>query len=249
MSKIVSGLVVVAMVLLSCGVFVPLIGRHRALADRAKCQENLRRVAAGLMVLDAQAFPAATVVVSGIPVERRLSWYALLLSPLNRKPVADQIDWKTPWDEVPNAAIARTTIPLFMCPTARLTRDSSAAVTDYVAGGGIGLDAPNLPADNSRAGAMRYDAPTPLTAFKDGMSNTLLLLETTDRTGPWMAGGPGTLRPLDRSQTPYIGLDRPFGGLHNGGCNVAFADGSWRFLADSIGPGVLELLMAIADEP
>ena len=66
----------------------------------------------------------------------------------------------------------------------------------------------------------RYDEPTILTDVKDGLSNTLMLLETADQPGPWIAGGPPTVRPLDPANRPYLGIGRPFGGCHLGGANA-----------------------------
>jgi prepilin-type processing-associated H-X9-DG protein len=79
------------------------------------------------------------------------------------------------------------------------------------------------------------------------LSNVLLALETADRVGPWIAGGLASVRAIDPATRPYVGSGRPFGGAHLGGANAAFADGSCRFLAGAIAPGVLEMLAAMAD--
>jgi prepilin-type processing-associated H-X9-DG protein len=45
----------------------------------------------------------------------------------------------------------------------------------------------------------------------------------------------------------YIGPGRPFGGLHHGsGANVAFADGSVRFISQTIDPRVFEAVSTIS---
>ena len=78
------------------------------------------------------------------------------------------------------------------------------------------------------------------------LSNTLLLAETGLANGPWTAGGPATVRGLDQGRQPYIGRGRQFGGLHRGGVMVAMADGSVRFLSESIDPKVFEALSTVA---
>jgi prepilin-type processing-associated H-X9-DG protein len=82
--------------------------------------------------------------------------------------------------------------------------------------------------------------------IKDGASVTMLLAETGLANGPWTAGGPSTVRGLDPARQPYIGEQRQFGGVHRGGAMVAFADGSVRFIRDSIRPQVFEALSTIA---
>ncbi len=48
-------------------------------------------------------------------------------------------------------------------------------------------------------------------------------------------------------ELPYIGMGRPFGGLDSPlGADVVFADGSDRFLLETIHPRVFEVLSTIA---
>ena len=55
-----------------------------------------------------------------------------------------------------------------------------------------------------------------------------------------------TVRGLDPAKQPYIGPGRQFGGLHEGVAVVAMADGSVRFVAESIDPKVFEAISTIA---
>ena len=47
---------------------------------------------------------------------------------------------------------------------------------------------------------------------------------------------------MDPAQAPYIGRGRPFDGNHPGGVNVLYADGSVRFIKESIDPKIFEAL-------
>ena len=80
----------------------------------------------------------------------------------------------------------------------------------------------------------------------DDCSTTLMAIETTVENGPWMAGGPPTVRGLNQAEQPYLGKGRQFGGSHRGGCMAVFADGSVRLIKDSIKPSTFEALVTIA---
>ncbi len=79
----------------------------------------------------------------------------------------------------------------------------------------------------------------------------MVLAESGRVRDSWLAGGPATVRGLDRTEQPYIGPGRQFGGLHvatsgSQGVNVAFADGSVRFLPATIDPRIFEAISTIA---
>jgi prepilin-type processing-associated H-X9-DG protein len=158
------------------------------------------------------------------------------------------VKMKEAWDVPPNRSAGQTFLPLLVCPAVEMTRpiDGSAPLF-YPGMAGVGPDAARQPTSAPGAGIFRYDSPTLIVDVKDGLANTLLLVETADRPGPWIAGGPSSVRPLDPAKQPYFGPGRPFGGCHFGGANIAFADGSGRFLTDNISPSILERLATIAD--
>ena len=105
---------------------------------------------------------------------------------------------------------------------------------------------PNAPA---RAGAFRYDAATPFDRIGDGLSQTLLVGETANDLGPWLRGGPSTVRGVDdaKDAKPFIGTGGQFGGYFPNGANFAMCDGSVRILTPRISPDVL-LRLATIDE-
>ena len=130
-------------------------------------------------------------------------------------------------------------------------------LTAYVGVAGVGADAADLPPDDRRAGAFGHDRRTALADFRDGTSNTLLVLESARDNGPWARGGPATLRGLSPAERPYLGAGRPFGGTHFAentlfrrggpvGCHAALADGSVRFLRAAVSAETLEALATVA---
>src|SRR5207248_11090819 len=91
----------------------------------------------------------------------------------------------------------------------------------------------------------------------DGTSQTILLIETADRNGPWAAGDVPTLRHIDPDVHPQIGRDAPFGlspvpgwywrkSSYPVGAHVALGDGSVRSVSPSIDPRTLAAAATIA---
>jgi hypothetical protein len=201
--------------------------------------------------------------------DERMSWFAYLLNALNEGPPEPELKKKhrTPagladlvrgfdpmsaWDSPPNGALASYRLSTAICPAQ--VKEYAAGVpvhTNYIANGGLGVDTPALSREQagSRAGAYWYDGPTPLTDFLDGQRQTAQFIETAFETGPWLRGGPSTLRGLDPANEPYIGPGRPFGGCHPGGCYASMADGSVRFIKDSIEPALFRALLTRAGGP
>jgi prepilin-type processing-associated H-X9-DG protein len=252
MRQAVAVVIVAVAAVAAVGVFVTMVGRWRATAERVRCQDNLRQISNLYLLAEAKAvnaFPAGTVVVDPkLPPERRLSWVVPGLARLGHGELAAAIDLTAAWDADRNRSAGETFLAQLVCPAAVANKAARDAATLYYPGiAGIGPDAAIKAVDDPGAGMFRYDAPTRVADVKDGLSNTLMLIETADRPGPWIAGGPTSGRPLDPAPEPYIGPGRPFGGTHVGGANTAFADGSGRFFRDTGSPDVLERLAGIAD--
>ena len=191
----------------------------------------------------AAAVPAGTVVRPELPPERRLSWVAPLLPTFNPKrqdtlAVYGQLDLTKAWDAGPNRAAAETPLRLLVSYAAPPPATPGApAVTQFVGVGGLGADAPTLPLGpdsvaDPRAGCFRYGGPTPFAAVADGLSNTVLIGEVSTDLGPWLQGGPATVRTFDPSAgAPVpVGVGGQFGGNHLAGGIFGMADHGVRVL-------------------
>ena len=190
--------------------------------------------------------------------ERRLSWTVEVLPFIDQDPLSRRVDRRAAWDAGPNAPAVQTRLKMFHCPDwGREAAPEPAWLTAYVGVAGRGAGAAALPARHRDAGAFGYDRRTALADITDGTSFTLLVLESARDNGPWARGGPATVRGLDPEDRPYLGTGRPFGGTHfaentvfgrgkSVGCNAAMADGSARFLSESVAPHVLEALTTVA---
>ena len=210
--------------------------------------------------------PPGTFRNPTLPPDQRMSWYAYTLNVLDvgppnpdpqakhRRPagLADLLASFDPaggWNAPQNQPLANYRLAAAICPAqVREYPAGSPVPTNYIAVGGIGLDTPakSLADAGSSAGAYRYDGATPDSAFKDGRQQTAQIVETNTDVGPWLRGGPSTLRGLDPARTPYLGPGRPFGGCHPGGAYIAMADGSVLFRKDTIDPAIFRAMFTLA---
>jgi prepilin-type processing-associated H-X9-DG protein len=233
------------------------VQRSSEAAQRKTCEGNLKQIALGLINYSGsyESFPAGTIANDRLPPERRLSWLAAVYGYIEQW--GWLLDLSEPWDSSTNCptrgrgvegepqVVGR--LPLLTCPAAAgAADDHMPGWTWYVGVAGVGRDAPELPDRHPRAGVFGYNRRTTRADISDGLSTTMMLAETASANGPWTAGGPATVRGLNSSQQPYVGRGRQFGGTHGSGANVAFADGSVRFLSESIDPKVFEGLATIA---
>jgi prepilin-type processing-associated H-X9-DG protein len=242
------------------------IAKTQESGRRSLCQSNLIHLGLALNQYAAAngVYPYAALPNAALPPEKRLSFYFSIRDYLDM----DQgrmihFDMNGSWDCKDNLSprtvyggrggeplTERREPPYLLfnrCPEIpyRESPDAPCPI-NYVGVAGFGRDAVTLPSGHPRAGIFGYDRQTHVEDLKDGAACTLTLIETAMANGPWSAGGPSTVRGLDPDRQPYIGRAHQFGGLHRGGVNVAFADGSVRFLKETIDPKVFKALSTIA---
>jgi prepilin-type processing-associated H-X9-DG protein len=206
------------------------------------------------------AFPRGTVDHPSLAPEKRLSWFVSLLPLLEPEPdrsdapqrrrspsfrLYQQMDLKMGWEEEPNHAVGQSRVRYFLCPS-HPNGPHSDGLTDYVGVAGVGLGAPLLPAHHPDAGVFGYDRSTTYEDVKNGISKTMMAVETTLDNGPWAAGGPATVRGLDPQMPQLVGLGRPLGGMHPGGLNVLFADSAVHFVDSNVEPTVWQAAARIS---
>ena len=236
-----SGLVLAAAALAA---LVSAVSTVRGKGQQTECQSRLRMLGLGLVqhATSRGYYPAAVVPNDQLPLDRRLSWFFKTMQYIQSMP-----EWAVetePWDSPGNRKWSTRDIWLFHCPS--VSGDHPGGLTQFVGITGVGRDSPRLPREHPRAGVFGFDRSARFDELKDVASTTLLIVETAERNGRWLSGGDPTVRPIDPARRPHVGRGRPFGGLHRGGANAVFADGSVRFIPDSVDPKVLEALGTVA---
>jgi hypothetical protein len=204
------------------------------------------------------ALPAGTIPNAVLVPEQRLSWFVAILPYLEEEGLYRQFDFGAGWDAPANQHLSQRQLRILDCPDWRREASSAQAwETPYVGVAGLGPDVATGPIGGPKIGAFGYDRRVAFKHVKDGISNTLMVLESARETASWAKGGFTTVRGLDPEDKPYLGTGRPFGGTHfsenslfKGGhsisCNAVMMDGSVRFLNNSISPKVLEALATIS---
>jgi hypothetical protein len=227
-------LIVIAQTLV--GLLLPAVQVARESSRRAACANNLKQIALALLGYHDTygRFPPAYVAdANGKPMH---SWRVLILPYLERTPLYDAYDFDEPWDGPNNSKLA-TSIPReYQCPSA----DRNGPTTNYVAVIGPGTAWPG-------------DKTTAIDEFRDGTSNTILIVETPRSDIHWME--PRDLSLDDalstdpqswQKSTRHGGTSGYFVVRQWSGRYVAMADGAVVYLNDPL-PANLQDLFTIAD--
>ena len=215
--------------LLVCGgilvaLLLPAVQAAREAARRAQCSNNLRQIGLAFHGYhDAYGtFPPAYLTdEDGNPTH---SWRVLLLPFLEHASLHQAYNFDQPWDSPANRAVVDRMIPVYACPSDPGAFESF--TTNYMV-----ITGPGTVFEGSEATAIRE--------IRDGLSNTLLVVEVRDTGVHWAA--PVDLD-ADNLVLPFQGGPRSPGSWHPGGVNVVMCDGSVRFLSETTAPEVFRSL-------
>ncbi len=222
--------------------------RAWARGREVQCEQHLHEVGFGLLgyLNSHSAFPPGTWPNPDLAPEDRIS----LWGPVS--PYLDQQLWfdvaqSEAWNHAGiNDEVSRHCVYASACSEATRPVTGKLQPMSYIAIAGVGADAPLVLKSDPCAGVFGYNRQTTLADIKDGAATTMMIAETAQVSGSWFQGGPATVRGLDQAQQPYIGPARQFGGLHSGGAYIVMADGSVRWISDSITRKAFESLSTIA---
>ena len=208
---------VVAVVAVGVGLLLPAVQKVRAAANRSTSSNNLKQ-----MALAMHNFNDAMVQVPNNLTDKKsgkplLSWRVAILPYLEQGDLYNQFKLDEPWDSEHNLKLAKIAVKTYSQPGVEPTRDSQGnGLTPYQ-----GLAGPSTLFEPGKK--IRFNEIT------DGMSNTILFVEAKNQV-IWTKPEDVPFDPK-RDLPPTVTL---FGGLTPGGFNAAFADGSVRFIADTV---------------
>ncbi len=211
-----------------------------------QCITNLKQIGLAIhnYAVANEELPTGTAASTRVVPEKRLGWLYLIQGFLEVTNFLPRFQPDEPYDSSTNIHSAMNPMT-YHCPSHdREPRTGVATRSQYVGITGLGPDSASLPTSHPRAGVFGTDRRVRFADVKDGMSNTMMVAETAVTTGPWTSGA-ATLRAVDPARRPYLGPGRDFGGNHPGGGNVLMADGSVKFVRNSVDPAVFEGLSTI----
>ena len=236
-------LVVIAVIGILIALLLPAVQSARAAARRMSCNNNLRQMGIGLHNYHsaARCFPPGGIEPRTFlqPAGRQLAWSVFLLPYTEQQPLYGKIDTGKAFDAPENAEAAGTLLPMYVCPS---VPDGDRLVDQrgpchYGGIYGERITSPN----NPPKGTMLYDQAISIRDIHDGTSNTLAISEDSGfRDGQWINARNVFDQAFPINKAPSFEND--IRSEHAGGANGLFADGSARFLQETM---ALEILAAI----
>jgi prepilin-type processing-associated H-X9-DG protein len=207
----------------SAGVMValllPAVQAAREAARRAQCTNNLKQILLAFhnYVSANNALPKDYTDKDGKPL---LSWRVAILPYLEQGDLYNKFKLDEPWDSPNNKPLLKEMPKAFHCPD---RTKAEPFTTTY-----RGFSGPFALFDDNKS--------VTLADVTDGTSNTIAVAEAKDAV-PWTK--PDDL-PFDPQAAPSLfGAGSP----HPGGFNCGFADGSVRFIKNSINTRVFQALI------
>jgi prepilin-type processing-associated H-X9-DG protein len=215
----------VAVIGILIALLLPAVQAAREAARRTQCANNLHQISIALMSYEAAygCFPPAYIAdESGKPMH---SWRVLILPFMEQEFLYEQYDFDQPWDSPNNCMVTDTMLPIYQC--------ASAAPNDPWETNYVMIVGPETIASENSAVKMA-DVP-------DGLSNTIMLIETADSGIQWAE--PRDLNFDELNLQINDGSGEGIRSHHPGGVNAAFCDGSVHFLQEGVDAETLRRLI------
>jgi len=261
-------LVVIAIIGVLVALLLPAVQAAREAARRMQCSNNLKQLGLACLTYESRAghFPPGHSDISiGSYIGDDYSWMLLILPEVELQTLYDQYDFLVPWNHVNNQLVKEIDLDVQICPSSGPREESG--VGDY--SGIVGTRArPGFPLGrrmNQSSGAgmlimvggppgnsVNDNSPITSRQVTDGLSQTLIIGETTLRVAPatsrfWLAGAQ-TISQNFPIHTPSGGDVDELKSDHPSGVQVVFTDGHVQFIAESVDLTVIDFLSTRAGE-
>jgi prepilin-type N-terminal cleavage/methylation domain-containing protein len=238
-------LVVIAIIAILLALLLPAVQHAREAARRTQCRNNLKQIGLALQNYHAtlRCFPPGGLDwrppwPPGYQ-QRNIAWSALVLPWLDQQTVYWALDLHAAYDADVNAPAAATRLPVYLCPSTP-NGDRQFRGRGPIAYGGIygeRLMSPN----NPPKGLMVYDEVFRFRDITDGASNTLIVGEDSQRIHvEWISAYNVFDQAWPVNQAPAFEND--LRSQHPGGAFATLADGSVRFVSESLDRTILAAL-------
>lgn len=253
-------LVVIAIIGILVGLLLPAVQAAREAARRVSCMNNQTQL--GLAVhhheFSTEFLPSGVINPDG-PIRneeigQHVSWIVQILPFIEQQSVYNHFDLEAGAYAPANIDARGSQIPTLLCPSfpgPSITNDSGKRVGMTTYAGCHNDD--EAPIDDDNNGLLFLNSKIRYSEILDGSSQTILIGEiiASDKDLGWASGTRATLRNTsgfsDRAKWPgNLSPERgsldvgKFGSFHPGGALFTFADGSTRFLSNTINPELLK---------
>jgi len=222
---------------------MPALSSARESARRSLCLSNLRQIGIAMHAYHDQwhFFPPGCVEfrLKAKPQNRQLAWSVFILPHLEQQNLYQSLNLFAEFDSPRNTSAASTVLTTYVCPTAiRPTpRSDGRGRSDYGGMNGERITSPN----NPPKGIMLTDKCVSIAMVPDGTSRTIMIAEDSiNPDGQWING----LNVFDQAFPINKGpkIENDMRSAHKGGAQCAMADGSARFVKETVDVRILAAL-------
>lgn len=203
-------LVVIAIIAILVGLLLPAVQKVRDAAARIQCSNNLKQVSLAVFNYESSyhTLPTSTRPPGYTPLPR-VSWTIAVLPFIEQDNLSKNYDFTSNWDSPHNLPITSQPIKIFQCPgTPNPTRRDGdpqtnvwniVAVTDYAASTAVSPLAVNINfTGKPDKGMLPKNETATLANVSDGLSNTLMLIESAGRPQIYRLGRPFGTVPAEK---------------------------------------------------
>jgi prepilin-type processing-associated H-X9-DG protein len=248
--------VVIAIIGILVSLLLPAVQAAREAARRVSCLNNLTQLGLGMhhYEFSMEHLPAGVVNPDG-PIReeaigQHVSWVVQLLPYIEQQAAFKHFDISAGAYAEVNQPVRGQSIPTLQCPSypgdgVQVELNERIGISNYA---GCYHDS-EVPIDNDNNGLLFLNSNIRYSEILDGSAHTILLGEAIPGAKDlgWVSGTRATLRntsgfestnewprqPPQESGSLEVGM---FGSFHAGGAQFSFADGSTRFITESIDP-------------